>query len=102
LNPNFKIVELDEFINKLKIFSKYISSFESISKLNVQFIADIFLNAQRCIKRGRFDDAIARQYRTLEAISQFILEDNFKFDTSNPDYKILSDEQRDDFKRVCI
>jgi CRISPR-associated protein (TIGR02710 family) len=36
-------------------------------------LADLIANARRCQRRGRYDDAVARAYRTLEATAQWIL-----------------------------
>lgn len=33
-------------------------------------VADLWLNAQRCARRGRYDDAVARVYRLCEALLQ--------------------------------
>lgn len=35
-----------------------------------EFLLDLCANAQRCAQRGRYDDAVARLYRLLEALAQ--------------------------------
>jgi CRISPR-associated protein (TIGR02710 family) len=47
---------------------------------------DLFLNAERCIQRGRFDDGVARLYRALESLAQYYLKKDYALETSNPDY----------------
>lgn len=42
---------------------------------------DLWRNAQRCAARGRFDDAIARCYRLVEATAQWILWTELRIDT---------------------
>ena len=37
-------------------------------------MADLLENARRCLKRGRYDDATARAYRTLEGTAQWLLQ----------------------------
>lgn len=93
--------DLDLFINDLKVFCEFISSIEGTQDLNLNFLTDIFLNSQRCIIRNRFDDAIARQYRTLEALSQLLLKENFGIISDNPDYSVLKEHEKNEFKENC-
>lgn len=85
------------FSDNLKIFAEHIKGIEATQKLSIEFIVDIYLNAGRCIKRNRFDDAIARHYRTLEAIAQYFLQEK-GVDTDNPDYSGLTAKQNDLFR----
>lgn len=87
------------FSDELKIFANHIEEIEATQKLSIEFIVDIFLNAGRCIRRNRFDDAVARHYRTLEAISQYFLYEQ-GIDNTNPDYSKLTPEQLNLFKSV--
>jgi CRISPR-associated protein (TIGR02710 family) len=86
-----------DFSDALKVFTKHIKEIEASPKLSIEFIVDIFLNASRCIRRNRFDDAVARHYRTLEAISQYFLNEK-GINTESPDYSKLTSEQLAIFK----
>lgn len=81
------------FTDELKIFSGHLNKIEASKSLQIDFIVDLYLNADRCISRNRFDDAVARHYRTLEAISQFLLISK-GINPSNPNYSGLSNEQK--------
>lgn len=88
-----------DFSDELKTFASHLKDVEATKKLSLEFIVDIFLNAGRCIRRNRFDDAIARHYRTLEAISQYFLYEE-GIDNAKPDYSKLTVEQTHLFKAV--
>ncbi|MDX2284690.1 MAG: TIGR02710 family CRISPR-associated CARF protein [Bacteroidia bacterium] len=92
--------ELAAFSDQMKAFAAHLESMEGTSKLSVDFIADIYLNAGRCIQRNRFDDAVARHYRTLEAVSQFCLAE-YGIVTDSPDYAALNETQLNLFRSVC-
>ena len=48
-------------------------------------IVDILNNAKRRIEEGKYDDAVARLYRTVELIAQYILREKYDIDSSNVD-----------------
>lgn len=47
------------------------------------YIADLLNNAERRFKEGKYDDAVARLYRTVELIAQYRLKKEFGIDSSN-------------------
>ena len=56
----------------------------SDSKISVpNRIFDLWLNAERCAARGRFDDATSRVYRLLEWCSQWMLQHYKNIDTAD-------------------
>lgn len=88
------------FSDQIKGFAKKLEDMEGAGTLSLDFITDIFLNAGRRLQLNRFDDAIARHYRTLEAVSQFfLLKEGIKVE--EPDYSLLTDEQRELFQSEC-
>lgn len=89
--------QFSEFSDKLNAFSGYLKEIEATKSISLEFIVDIYLNASRRIKRNRFDDAVARHYRILEAISQYFLQEN-GIDSGAPDYSCLTQEQLALFK----
>ena len=48
-------------------------------------IADILNNARRRMEEGKYDDAVARLYRTVELIAQYRLKMKYEIDTSDVD-----------------
>jgi CRISPR-associated protein (TIGR02710 family) len=61
---------------------------------SVQMVADLLKNAQRRGFEEKYDDAVARLYRTVELIAQCTLKDEFGLDTSDLDTTKLSDLSR--------
>ncbi len=53
---------------------------------NLLLVVDLFLNAERCIQTGRFDDGVGRLYRALEALAQYYLWKDYGIDTSDPNF----------------
>jgi len=53
-------------------------------------VADLLNNAKRRGTEQKYDDAVARLYRTIELIAQSILKEKFDIDTSNVDISKLS------------
>lgn len=84
--------ELAAFSDQMKAFAGHLKSMEGTNTLSVDFITDIYLNAGRCIQRNRFDDAVARHYRTLEAISQYFLREA-GIEANSPDYSVLDENK---------
>ncbi len=58
---------------------------------SAQMVADLLKNAQRRGIEEKYDDAVARLYRTAELIAQCTLQDDFGIDTSDVDTSKLSD-----------
>ncbi len=83
-------------ISRIISFWKNIDGLERSQKLFV-FVVDVFMNGKRRIKRRRFDDAVARFYRTLEAFGQYLLRDLYGIDSSNLTKDNLTESQLDAF-----
>jgi len=47
------------------------------------YIADLINNAERRAEEAKFDDAVARLYRTIELIAQYEPKRKYKIETSN-------------------
>jgi len=88
------------FIHGLIRLKEQIKQSEAQEELNLFFITDLYLNAERCIVRNRFDDSLARQYRTLESLSQYFLKTH-QIQTDKPDYTSLTKEQVTEFIKHC-
>jgi len=55
---------------------------ENRSEQSVYLLADLLNNADRRMKEGRFDDAVARFYRIIECVAQMRLGEKHGLDTS--------------------
>lgn len=55
------------------------------------FIADLLGNAERRGDEGKYDDAVARLYRTIELIAQYRLDSKFKVNCSNVNLNVTPD-----------
>ncbi len=60
-------------------------------------IVDLFSNAKRRAEEGKYDDACARLYRTLEALGQFILLKDYNIDSSDVRFENLRGKIREDY-----
>ena len=80
-----------------KFFGKYLNTLfalqdEKNTKRQAAQILDLWLNAQRCAARERYDDAMARCYRLIEWSAQWLLLHYINVDTANiPADKIPSE-----------
>lgn len=85
-NPNFN-TKNDIFSSMGKQLALNIKSLEIITNeshdfKNYYILADLLNNAKRRFNDGRFDDATARLYRSLEMIEQIILSKEYGLKTS--------------------
>lgn len=92
---------LSQFVEDLKYLSYNIQKSEIGSGADIYFILDLLANAKRCIERSRYDDAVSRLYRSLEAIGQYRLS-KYNIDPSAPDFSLLDEKQIEIFKTGCI
>lgn len=84
----------NEMLTDITEHKKFLSSLpKSQSKKNSSvfgwLIPDLLNNAHRRIEEGRFDDAVARLYRCVEMIAQFILQKEYNIKTDNVTYERL-------------
>lgn len=104
----FDNVQFDKALKKLENKSKFLSAEydefktqlnENIGALNIitekkegrcyYILASLLNNAQRRFDENKFDDAVARLYRSLELIAQIQLYEKYAIDTKNVDINIL-------------
>ncbi len=91
---------LNDFVNKLEAFISTIKNIETKSEPNSAFIVDLFLNAKRRKDVHRFDDSVARLYRTIEVVGQYLLKEKLKFDSSKPDFSKISSDALEKYKAL--
>lgn len=60
-------------------------------------ILDLIANAYRRAAEGRYDDAMARLYRSIEACGQFRLKSKYGVDASNAKIKDIPESLRDEY-----
>ena len=70
-----------------------------VRKININ-IVDLIANAERRYKEGRYDDATARLYRTIELIAQYRLKSKYGIDTSDVDVNKLSIYLEDEYEEL--
>lgn len=57
-------------------------------------ITDLYNNAVRRLQMGRSEDAIARVYRALEMLAQWVLQRDFEIDTNDVDTRVIPPRER--------
>ncbi|WP_456487566.1 TIGR02710 family CRISPR-associated CARF protein [Candidatus Alkanophaga liquidiphilum] len=70
-----------EFADNKKFLGKMLKSEDREPFL----IADLLNNARRRMEEGKYDDAVARLYRTMELIAQYALRKKYEIDSSDVD-----------------
>ena len=82
----FKIIQKLK-ISKLSGNKQFLGQLLSMNKQGKEpepyYIADLINNAERRAEEAKFDDAVARLYRTIELIAQYELKRKYKIETSN-------------------
>lgn len=91
--------EIASFLEDLERLKDEIKFLEGKQEVTKGFVFDLFFNAKRRLVVGRYDDCVARLYRTLEATSQFIFKSEYGFETASPDYSKFKSEAIDEFKK---
>lgn len=75
-----KKIKMEELSGNKRFLGQMLSS----EKLEPYFIADLINNAQRrALEEQKYDDAVARLYRTMELIAQYKLKRDYDIDPSN-------------------
>lgn len=69
-------------------------------KYCLETVADLLENARRRGEEGKFDDAVARLYRTLELIAQVRLWKEHNIDASDVDIQRVPKEYRDHYEQL--
>ena len=64
------------------------------------YIADLLNNAERRFKEGKYDDAVARLYRTVELIGQYRLRVKFDINSSNVDVDKLDSTLKEKYGKI--
>jgi len=63
------------------------------------YIADLINNAERRSQEGKYDDAVARLYRTTELIAQYILRKRYGIETGDADLSAVDERVRAKYER---
>ena len=89
-----------EFVLKTKDNIRFLEMLvKTEQKLSINFIFDIYANAERRFEEGKIDDAILRLYRLSEMIAQERLIDRYGINTSDVKPDQIPIELRDEFVR---
>ena len=106
LNSVFKIFDLDFEKNidqAEKYLNKILNNYEGETgslKNSPYLIFDLIVNAQRRSDQGRFDDAVARLYRAIEAIAQYRLQEKYQIDSAKVDISFLTPKLKEKYSHV--
>jgi hypothetical protein len=73
------VLPCDQILGELESFQIEVKKF-SQPDMTIHKVLDIFANAQRRLSLGRYDDAVARLYRTLEALAHLALQSDHGYD----------------------
>lgn len=111
-NHNEALKTLGQEVKKLSEYLNFktdpiLKDFAESAKRNLEFLKtikgnkeatllDLFRNAQRRSEEGKYDDAVARLYRTLEMRGQIEFEKQFGCSTSDAKIKKLPESLRDE------
>lgn len=90
---------LNELLKRKALFKKDLEK-NSIKMEEVpteHLIIDLFSNAGRRAEEGKYDDACARLYRTLESLGQFILLKDYNIDSSDVKLENLRGKIQEDY-----
>lgn len=94
LKSAFKGYELDfEFVlsQSIKYLQNIVANPEQEEIKNSPYlIFDVIANAERRAEQGRFDDAVGRLYRAVEAMAQYRLWEEYEIDSSRVPFSSLS------------
>ena len=64
------------------------------------YVADLLNNAERRFKEGKYDDAVARLYRTMELIAQYRLRKKFGIQSSDIDVDRLHLDLQEKYEKM--
>lgn len=94
---------LKPFIDNCKINLEFLNnlmtSIKNDSKVSDLLVLDIFSNSERRYKENRYDDSVARIYRTLEMIAQVEFFKEFKFSTSKVPLDKIPEDLQEEYKK---
>lgn len=86
-----KCAELQDLASKL----------HSLPRPNLLFTVDLVRNAERRMRHGKYDDAVARLYRAMESISQYFLLSDYGINANAPSAGLAKIDPRalDEYRR---
>ncbi len=87
--PDPDLRELTEFAVSNSARRPLTEMAERPEELTENKLADLWGNAERRVREGKYDDAVARLYRLTEMVAQFQLARRHGIDTSNVETKAL-------------
>ncbi len=89
-----------ESVNLSLAFLKDLSDrTKNFKDIHIYLVFDLFYNAKRRVQEGKYDDAVARLYRSLEMIGQVEFQKKFGCPTSDVRVEELPESLKDEMKR---
>lgn len=77
-----KTIKMQELNQNKRFLGELIHKTKEKGNPEPYLIADLINNAQRRAEEGKYDDAVARLYRTIELIAQYTLKSKYGIDAS--------------------
>ncbi|GIW97298.1 MAG: CRISPR-associated protein [Pirellulaceae bacterium] len=93
--------EFHHFLEQVSLLADAIDQVTQAPRPTLLAVADLTRNAERRIRQGHYDDAVARLYRAFEALAQYHLVADFGIDPSDPQWDGKAPEVRAAVQRAC-
>lgn len=87
-------------LNFIRIFKKETSGFQE--KITRSYLIDLLSNARRRAKEGKYDDGVARLYRSLELTAQIQLKCNYNITSGKVSPEKVPIEIKDEFVKKYL
>lgn len=85
------MTDLVQWSGEVETLARRIERVQQGDKPSLDAVADLYHNAQRKLRQGRYEDAVARLYRALEAIAQWMLHQK-NVNSSKVDWSMIPEE----------
>jgi CRISPR-associated protein (TIGR02710 family) len=76
-------IKIPEISGNKQFLGMLINTMKKGGETEPYYIADLLNNAERRAEESKYDDAVARLYRTIELIAQYKLRRDYRIDASN-------------------
>ncbi|MDP8238808.1 MAG: TIGR02710 family CRISPR-associated CARF protein [Candidatus Hatepunaea meridiana] len=97
-----KCLSLKRYLNDVMDNFKFLKTMSyktsDFNELSEEVVIDLLSNAKRRAENGRFDDAVARVYRSLEMIGQIEFKNKFGCETDNVPLELLPHQFQKHYK----
>lgn len=92
------MTDVVKWADEVEKLARRIRGVQQGDKPSLDAVADLYHNAQRKLRQGRYEDAGARLYRALEAIAQWVLHQK-NVNSSKVDWSMIPKEAQERFRK---